>query len=273
MSFKLIREIRMGPSKTYKTGSIVSTYPNPKLVLEGDEGGLDVVQQAIDWVLPSTATTNQLETRCILKREALPPITAVQFNVKAQPRLDDLWRPTGDKKSFEDFNKTVNTLFLKGCPWKTVIIDPVTVVQDMVLASFAETNSAKMEDARKWAGAVGEKVKRILATMFTLPCHVVVIMHTAKLTIRDPKTNEVTSETQEPVIYGKIRDFIGSLPSQFFYHDSQVIGGIAKAFIQTMPDGRVKGIGARWPAGLPMKCNADFNSIYGTSVQKGETWS
>src|SRR5438093_4057320 len=136
MPMKLIRELRMGPPKTWKTGSVVTSYPKPMLVFEGDEGGLDVVQQSIEWIAPSTDTTNTLEQYCVVKREELRPITAIQFNVKDIPRLDDLWKPTGDPKSFVNFNKTVNNLFLKGCPWKTVVIDPVTVVQDMVLASF-----------------------------------------------------------------------------------------------------------------------------------------
>lgn len=269
---KNIREIRMGPPKVWKTGAVVSSYPKPMLVLEGDEGGLDVIESSIDWILPSTDLTNPLEARCAVPREKLPPITAVQFNVKATPRLDDLWKPAGDVKSFNDFNKTVNNLFLKGCPWKTVVVDPVTVIQEMVLASFAQTNSSKMEDARKWAGAVGEKTKRIMATLFTLPCHVVIIMHTAKNKVVDQKTNEVISETQEPVIYGKIRDFIGSLPSQFFYQDSMLVAGKNETHIYTAADGKVKGIGARWPANLATKLLPTFDAIYGSSVLKGETW-
>jgi len=143
----------------------------------------------------------------------------------------------------------------------------------MVLASFAAANATKMEDARKWAGAVGEKTKRIMATLYTLPCHVVIIMHTAKVKIVDPKTNEVLSEVQEPVIYGKIRDFIGSLPSQFFYHDAMVVGGVRNVSVQTVADGKVKGIGARWPADLKSNLGPTFQDIYGEAVKKGETWA
>ena len=269
---KYIRELRMGPPKTYKTGSVVETYPKPMLVFQGDEGGLDVVRQPIVWIKPATDTSNELESWCTTKREELLPLLAVQFNDKPSRSLDDLWKPAGDVKTFNNFNKTANALFLKGCPWKTVVFDPVTVIQDLVLCSFAGSNPNKMEDARKWAGAVGEKTKKIMATLFTLPCHVVIIMHTAKNKIIDQKTNEVISECQEPVIYGKIRDFIGSLPSQFFYHDSMVVGGKHVAEVQTMADGRVKGIGVRWPTGLPMRCKADFHSIYGAAVRTGETW-
>lgn len=269
---KNIRELRMGPPKTFKTGAIVTTYPKPMLVFEGDEGGLDVVPDKIEWIPASTATTNPLAEFCETKRADLPLICAVQFNERATPSLNDLFQPTGNTQSFNDFNKTVNNLFLGGCPWKTVVFDPVTIIQDMVLASFAQSNAKKMEDARKWAGAVGEKTKRIMATVYTLPCHVVIIMHTAKVTLRDPKTNEVVSETMEPVIYGKIRDFIGSLPSQFFYHDMMVVGGKPQASVYTAPDGRVKGIGARWPK-LPVKCGPTFNDIYGAAVTSGETWA
>src|ERR1039458_9282176 len=154
---KNIRELRMGPPKTYKTGSVVETYPKPMLVFQGDEGGLDVVRQPISWCLSATDTTNDLEKLwCTIPRESLPSILAVQFNNKPSRSLDDLWKPAGDVKTFTNFNKTANALFLKSCPWKTVVFDPVTVIQDLVLCSFAGTNPAKMEDARQWAGAVGE---------------------------------------------------------------------------------------------------------------------
>jgi hypothetical protein len=269
---KNIRELRMGPPKTWKTGSVVSSYPRPALIFEGDEGGLDVISDPIEWVAASTPATNPLEAWCLKPRTALPPLTAVQFTPREKPSLDDLFKPTGDVGAFANFNKTVNNLFLKGCPWKTVVFDPVTVIQEMALASFAHSNATKMEDARKWAGAVGEKTKRIMATLFTLPCHVVIIMHTAKNAVKNQATGETISESMEPVIYGKIRDFIGSLPSQFFYQDSLALGGRSKVEIQTVPDGRVKGIGARWPAGLPAKVGPLFSDIYGAAVARGETW-
>jgi hypothetical protein len=269
---KNIREIRMGPPKTYKTGAIVTSYPKPMLAFEGDEGGLDVVQQAIQWIHSATDTTNEIETFCKKKREELPPLAAVQFNFKASMSLDELWKPAGDTRTLSQFNKTVNALFLQGCPWKTVVFDPVTVIQELVLASFAQTNASKMDDARKWAGAVGEKTKRIMATLFTLPCHVVIIMHTAKNTVKNPLTGETINETIEPVIYGKIRDFIGSLPSQFFYQDATTVGGTSKVEVMTVSDGRVKGIGCRWPMGLRTKVGPLFDNIYGESVKRGETW-
>ena len=270
---KHIRELTMGPPKTWKTGRVAASYPRPLLLFEGDEGGQDIIPTPPHQILASTDTSNPLAEWCKKPTTSLPPISAVQFNVKEDATLTSLFKPAGDPKAFADFNKTVNNLFLIGCPWKTVVIDPVTVVQDMVLASFASSNAAKMEDAQKWAGAVGEKVKRILATIFTLPCHVVVIMHTAKKDIIDPATRQVKDTIQEPVIYGKVRNFIGSLPSQFFYQDSMVVAGRQEIFIKTVPDGKVEGIGVRWPAGLPAKIpNPTFQAIYGDAVKRGETY-
>lgn len=261
----------MGPPKTWKTGAVVTSYPKPMLVLEGDEGGLDVIQSPILWIKPSDDSTNELENYCKIPTKDLTSICAVQFNYKEAQSLNDLFKPTGDVKTFNNFNKTFNNLFIKGCPWRTVVVDPVTVVQELVLASFASTNAKKMEDAQKWAGAVGEKVKRIMATIFTLPCHVVIIMHTAAREVMDPDTRQVKEVTQEPVLYGKVRNFIGSLPSQFFYQDRKVVGGKSTAFVQTTPDSRVKGIGVRWPQGLDSEVSPPtYDKIYASSIKSGE---
>jgi len=40
---KLIRELRMGPPKQFKTGAVVGTYPKPLLLCQFDRGGVDIV--------------------------------------------------------------------------------------------------------------------------------------------------------------------------------------------------------------------------------------
>jgi hypothetical protein len=40
---KYIREGRMGPPKSFKTGAVLGTYPKPLLCLEFDESGGDII--------------------------------------------------------------------------------------------------------------------------------------------------------------------------------------------------------------------------------------
>lgn len=263
---KFIREIRMGPPKTFKTGSVVGTYPKPMLVLEGDEGGLDVVKEPIEWIehFENWMTVHPKD------QPVQPRLYAIQFAHNATLQLQDLFGPVPDKESFPEFNKVGNVLFTKGCPFKTVVIDPVTILSNAILSYFAQTNATKMADARKWASAVGQKTQQTIAAFFTLKCHVVCIMHTATNKIVNDK-GEITSMTEEPVIFSKLRDTLGSLPSQFFYQDSLAVGGKLKCRVQTMPDSRIKGIGCRWPSDLPSEISPPtFDMIYGKSVLSGE---
>jgi len=265
---KLIREIRMGPPKAWKTGAVVSSYPKPMLVFEGDDGGLDVIQQPITWVKPTEFPTF-LDT--VKKTPTyLPPITAIQFSKNEGIQLNENFAPLPDKDSFIQFNGAANAVF-KYCPFKTVVLDPITKLSEIILSAYAQKNVSKMDDARKWASAVGQRTQQTIAAFFTLPCHVVCLMHTALETKRDNNGN-ILETFMEPVIYSKLRNMLGSLPSQFFYQDSIVVAAKRETYILTVPDGRVRGIGARWPTGLaPKISDPTFDNIYGEAVKKGET--
>lgn len=249
----------MGPAKSYKTGAVVSSYPKPMLVLEGDIGGLDVIKDPIVWVndLPG------LEAAAKQERAALPPITAYQFARGGGAALNDVYSVTPDTTSFPAFNK-VGNLLLQRCPWKTVVIDPITALSNIVLAHHAATQAGNMADPRKWASLVGGKVFQTISILTNLPCHVVFIFHS------EIDKNELTSEVRVmPTMYARFRDQVGSILSQFFY---QVIEG-GKPTIYTQPFGTVQGVGARWPADLATKtkCGVLFNDLYGSAVAKGET--
>jgi|SRR3990167_10357744 len=252
---KLIRECRMGPPKVWKTGAVVSTYPRPLLVIEGDEGGLDGIVEPVTWL------TSQDFTGLVTPS----PINAVAFKT-ATSLLSTNYTPNPDVKSFDVFNSIGNAI-LKNCPWKTVVVDPITAVSDVILSHFFVKNPGLMKDARKWAAPVGLKVKQIMEAFYTLPCHVVFIMHTTVNRVTNDE-GQVVSSTQEPVIYSKLRDFLGSVPSQFMYQDQKVVGGKATAYVQTTPDAKVRGIGCRWPVSLPSEISPPtFTAIYGKDAQ------
>lgn len=246
---KFIREGRMGPPKTWKTGAVVSSYPRPMLVLEGDEGGLDVVNEPISWLL-----TDELSAVLDPKSTWTPAaLTAWKFTPSASSiRLTESYDVQGNRAPFSDFIKIAN-LLLARCPFKTIVIDPVTRLSDIILAHLAVTQASQMADPRKWAFSVGNMVAKIISAFNAIPAHTVYIMHSAV------DKNELTGEIRhEPVVYSKVRDLIGGLLSQFFFQNIEA----GKAVIYTQPFGPVMGVGARWPHNLPTKIGPLYKDIY-----------
>lgn len=253
---KLIRELRMGSSKQYKTGAVVSTYPKPLLVLEFDQEGLDIIKEPIIPVKPE-----EIESLCKKTKEELGnKIYALDFCDTQVKVMTEIYQPAGAEKPFKQFVSTVNTLVKTpgngASPWATVVLDSISGLSDTILAHVASTSNSSLASALKWAPMIGQKLHQCMGVMTGLPCHVVFICHSTS-----PATNETTQEvTIVPIVPSQwMRDRIGSLVSQFFY---QIIEGkVAKVF--TRNQGYVKGIGCRWPDGLEDKVGADFNSIYG----------
>jgi len=197
----------MGPAKSYKTGAVVSSYPKPMLVLEGDVGGLDVIKEPI----VSLSNLTELEAESKKERSALPPISMYQFAQGGGAALNDVYSMTADLLSFPNFNKAGN-IVLKACPWKTVVIDPITALSNIVLAHHAGTQPSNMADPRKWASLVGGKVFQTIGIFTTLPCHTVFIFHS------ETDKNELTGEIRVlPTMYARFREQVGSIFSQFFY--------------------------------------------------------
>jgi hypothetical protein len=244
----------MGPPLTYKTGAVVETYPKPMLVLEFDRGGLDIVKQPIMECLPNTADIVKF---CKMAQKDLPPILAIDFSTVARKDLS-LDYSRGDSTPFILFADVLNAIITNGCPWKTVVVDPVTGLTNAVIGHIGMVQSKAMEDARRWAHMAGEKVQQTIAVVQGLPCHTVFIMHSTE------DKNELTNEVKTlPMIPSALRERIQGLFSQFFY---QVLekGNPPKPFVLTQPENFVKAIGARYPNNLPAKCGATFQEIYGS---------
>lgn len=269
--FKFIREGRMGPPKAYKTGAVIGTYPRPLICLQGDEGGMDIIpklpadtkspfkmevtQKDLVWIKPTEIDSyTQKETK------DLSPITAVSFSDSKQGLLTGDFAITPDPKNFPSFNAIGNAL-IKKCPWKTVVIDPVTVLQGIIYGHLAATNPGALADPRQWASKIGLKVQQTMAEMCKIQAHVIFLMHTE--TDKIELTGEIRTEA---MLYSKFRQLVGGLFSQFLY--AEVEGG--KPIVYTQSQGFVKGLGCRWPVGLPPKCGAHFKDIYEGCVASGE---
>jgi len=251
---KYIREGRFGMAKQYKTGAVVNTYPKPLLVLSFDEGGLDVIQTPVVYIQPS-------EIEAYLKKspEELPPIVAIDFCDTQKRTLTPIYQASGNSAGFQTFVDVTNKLCATSTiPFKTVVVDPITGLSDLILSHIAATQASAMADARKWAGNIGLKLAQTVGVMTQLNAHVVFIMHAAQ------QQNELTQEISIlPLIHSRFKDRVGALLSQFFYATKEN----GKAVVYTTDKGYVKGIGARWPANLPAVCPADFTSIYGKEIQ------
>src|SRR6185312_5949992 len=169
---KFIRELRMGARKQYKTGSVVSTYPRPLLVLNFDESGLDIIKDPVFSIDPA-----KFDDACKQKLEELHPISVVDFCDTQTKVMSETYGTIGAKDPFKKFVATVNSLVRVGCPWKTVVVDSVSGLGDVILAHMAETSSSSMASALKWAPMVGGKIHQCLGVMTALQCHIVFICH------------------------------------------------------------------------------------------------
>lgn len=244
-----IREGRMGPPMSYKTGAVVESYPKPMLVLEFDAGGLDVVKQPIVEVDPT-----KIHLECKREQSALPAVQAVLFNQVVKVKTLDFNMKTGDSMTALTFQDVVNKIAQNGCPWKTIVVDPITGLTEAFVGYIAVTDSAAMNDARNWASKVGVYVQRTINVLQGLPCHTVFIMH-----VQTDK-NEVTGEiVTEPMIPSAFRQRAATLFSQFFYATIEA----GKPVVYASPTGFVKSVGMRRPEASPAKMGALFGDIYG----------
>lgn len=241
---KLIREGRFGQPKTYKTGAVVSSYPKPMLVLEYDHGGLTVIKDPIEFLTAEQFLSN---------KEPFTGITAIDMAALNTNALTDSYVPRQDVQTFPTTVKIINAL-VKNCPYKTVVLDTVTGLSDCIYGHQSAVNASALADARKWAGNIGMKVKQVIDVLCLVKANVVVIFHS------DTEKNELTSEVREmPMVYSKLREFLGAMFDQFFYSCIEN----KKPVIKTAPTGLIRGLGCRWPTGLPETCGPLFNDIYG----------
>ena len=272
MSEKLIREGRFGAPKTFKTGSVVGTYPRPLLVFNCDEEGYSIFPSRTEKVRPDhlpfevfsedikVVKSDELAAMCKLPPASLPPVTVLEVvDLVKQRLMSETYHPIANSGPLNDFVKAVNLLVQAGCPWRTVVVDSVTGLNEIILSHVAAVNNAALADARKWAPMAGSKVQQCIGVLTSLPAHVVCIFHESY------KENELTQETRvAPLVYSQVRDRIGGLFSQWFYQFKQ--NGQPK--VRTTDFALIKGVGVRWPSGLPDVVGPTFKDIYGATLNE-----
>jgi hypothetical protein len=229
---KLIREARFGPPKSWKTGAVVTSYPRPLLCLECDEGGMDICPGAIKIKQSDFYTATQQA------RKDLPSVSYVDFTENYKPEMSLDLSVERNPNSFPEVVRAINYL-TKSCPWRTVVLDSTSALQKFILGYVAATAPAQLADARKWAATVGGKIDNIITVLGSLKdTHVVTIMH------EDYEKNELTQiVTTNPMLYSKLRLYVGGILSQFFYQ--KIYNG--KPTLWAQDDGMIKGVGSRWP--------------------------
>lgn len=271
MSTKRIRECRMGPPKSFKTGAVVGTYPKKMLYLGFDREGISVVPPK--GVVPGTnelamdvhyeeiihIKPMELAQWLVKPPEAQPKILAVDYTLTTTMDMDMDFKPAKLSEPYIAFMNSYNVISAhlragKELPWVTAVMDSISGYEDILLNHISSFNPGAMDDARKWAAQVGGKVRQTILSMTSWPCHVVFIMHS------QIEKNETTGMVLElPSVYSSLRNDMGGLFSQFFY--AVKVNGAPKLW----PHDRmfVRGIGARWPSNLGPEINPDYKSIYG----------
>jgi len=268
---KLIREARMGPPKSFKTGAIAGTYPKPLLYFGFDRGGLDIIPSKphVEASLVKMDVTydeivfikpSELSAWTAKPQSEQPKILALDFTVFMPQSIDLQLKPTASSLQLQEFVNAFNVLANKPMlPWKTFMVDSVTGLTDAILSHISSFNPAAMNDARQWAGMAGGKVRQVVLNATAMPMHVVFLLHSFI------EKNELTGEiTEKPNLYSQsLRDDFFGLFSQVFYSAKNMQG---QPVIWVSDKYPVKGIGPRWPVGLPQECKPDFTSIYGKEL-------
>jgi hypothetical protein len=270
---KLIRELRWGPMKSFKTGAVVGTYPKPMLYFQFDVDGISVIPSK---AMPRNDALVQFDC-CYedivfcppgqlgtwLTKPEQPKILCIDYTRVRPTTLNLDYCPSKSQEALMlfqdlntgDFNKIANKTSL---PWKTVVFDGVTGYMEVVLSHFSSLNPGRMADARDWAFQVGQMVKRVMCTMTMLPCHVVFLMHD------ELEKNDLNQQVGiVPVVYGKeVRNIAGGFFSQYFHAEKDT----NKKPVVLMSDQMyTRGVGARWPV-LSGQVQPDFKSIYGKEL-------
>jgi AAA domain len=266
---RYIREMRFGQPKTWKSGSIlgsvakkIPSYPQPLLHINLDPGGWeicpDIKPEAVfrfkDWL-----------EKCAKKPMAEQlPITVLDLSFRPSLALDDDYSPTNDPITLREVQNTFNQLALgpaknepgKWCPYKTVVLDPITELSNAILRHQKNTSPGFLSDPRKWAGNAGKKLEQIIEFACGLPCNVVFIGHTETVTIEEP----VKKFYEQPMLYSNLRNYIGGKFTQYFYQ----MAYSGKFVIRVKPFDLVSGLGCRWPDfGNNEISEPHFTAIYG----------
>ena len=260
---KYIRELRMGPPKSFKTGATVGSYPKPMLVFLFDKEGLDIIPSkptpGFDIVHSDMVeiTPSELVTYCKKKPEELPKVTYIAFYKLDKSEMTFEFVPYATDNAYREFVNCVNYITKLGMPWKTYVLDSITTLCDSMMSSVSKNNTSMLSDPRKWSPAVGGKVLQHIAVLNNLLCNCVYIAHSH--IDKDESTGAISTLPLGP---NRFSEQCGSLVSQYLYASTE--DGTAKVW--TRPKGSVKAVGCRWPIDIPAICGADYKSIYGKEV-------
>lgn len=278
---KLIRELRWGRPKAFKTGGLL-TYPKPLLYLGFDTGGLDVLPSKnspkTSDMIPFDCTyedvvfcePGDLKSWVTKPKEQQPKILAIDYT-KLRPMTIDLnYLPTRSQDALiafqsNDMNKLgdLNVIGIhaqknKTLPWATIGWDGVSGYRTSVLSHFSSIAPNRMADARDWAYQSGQMCKRVMEVLVLYPCHIVVLMHD------EMEKNDLSQQIDIiPAVDGKdLKNIAGGLFSQYFYAKKNLQG---KPVILSNDAMFLKGLGGRWPV-LTGETQPDFKSIYGKEL-------
>jgi hypothetical protein len=249
----------MGLAKTFKTGAIVGSYPKPLLYFGFDNGGLDIIPTSkTDGFDISQADIDRIAGGKF-SMQATKPVTHIDYSSSQILTLATDYLPTKSQAAFMDFHNDYNKLAGKAeLPYKTIVFDSVSGLMNISLQHMSSFNPNALGDARVWAANIGQKVRQLILSATCLPTHVVFIMHS------EVEKDELTGRIREIAsVYSNLRNEITGLFSQVFYATKDPTG---KPVIWTTDKEFVRGIGPRWPVGLPPVCAPDFNSIYGKEL-------
>lgn len=272
---KLIRELRWGPPKCFKTGAVVGTYPKPLLYIGFDTGGLDVIpskaQPPIETLVKLDCCyedivfcePGELSKWAAKPKAEQPKILALDYaklrpstlTLDFSPSKSSLALQKFQDPQFGDFNKLAGKAEL---PWNTIVWDGVTGYMEAVLSHFSSIAPNRLADARDWAFQVGQMVKRVMCSMTMLPCHSITLMHD------EMEKNDLSQQISIiPSVYGKeLKNIAGAFYSQYFYAKKNAM---KKPVVLMSDEMFVRGVGGRWPV-LSGEIAPDFKSIYGKEL-------
>lgn len=252
---KYIRELRFGKPKTWKTSSVVGTYPTPICLLNWDKDGYTSVVGRKMAKLTSDEFRKAIADKSFVW--TTNEVWILDYAHQDKPRIATDQFKNQTQVPLQRFISDVNAMF-DNCPFKTVVLDSTTLLNTGVMEFVLQLNSVKMPTLPLWGQILG-KLEEIIGCMCSLPCHVVLISH------EDAEKDELTSEiTLWPMFTGQMKRKAGMQVSQYLYATTETTGdGKTKGVIYTQPRGLIRGLGMRFPQGRPAVCEPTFEGVYG----------
>jgi hypothetical protein len=256
---QLIRELRFGKPKTWKTSSVVGSYPEPLLLFNFDPDGFTSVSgRTINLI------TSEDFRAALLNKEFkwnTSQVWIIDYTAKGKQRISSDQFKNQTQAPLQRFITDCNALF-DNCPFKTVVLDSTTMLNGTVLEFVCQLNSVKMPTLPLWGQILG-KLEEIVGCLCSLPCHLVMIAH------EDSEKDELTGEISLwPMFTGQMKKKVGMLVNQYLYATTETGGdGKTKGVIYTQPRGLMKGIGMRFPQNRPPVCGPRFSDVYGVDFK------